>query len=46
MTLTAKSIEELNKLIADMVEQGWQSEGEPKQNPDKTYSVEMTKSNS
>lgn len=42
-TVTADSTENLQKLVDDMIENGWQTEGEPSNNEDQTYSQRMVK---
>lgn len=42
--ITADSLQELNNLMADMVNQGWTSDGQPVENEDGTYSVIMVRS--
>jgi len=43
IVITADSIEDLNTIIADMVNQGWNSDGQPVENPDGTYSITMVR---
>ncbi|MDZ4712200.1 MAG: hypothetical protein SGI89_07715 [bacterium] len=43
ITVTAATLEEIEKLIADLVVQGWHSESNPVQNPDSSYTVVMVK---
>ncbi len=41
IVITAGTQEELQKLVQDMVNQGWHSDGNVVHNPDGTYSVQM-----
>lgn len=41
--VSAKSMDELNKIIKDMIEQGWESEGSIQSNEDGTFSQRMKK---
>ncbi|MEO6694488.1 MAG: hypothetical protein ABIY50_00250 [Ignavibacteria bacterium] len=42
-TVTANSTDELEKKVNDMIENGWQTEGEIINNSDSTFSQKMTR---
>lgn len=41
ITISAATLDELNKMIADLIAQGWHTDSEPTNNSDGTFSATM-----